>query len=65
MPFGLKNTSATSKRLVNCTSKYKLGDTMEVHIDDLVVKSKKAIDHLRDLEEAFNILDEYNMKINL
>ena len=30
----------------------------------MVVKSKKAEDHLRDLEEAFKILDEYNMKLN-
>ena len=37
---------------------------MEVYIDDMVVKSKKAEDHLRDLKEAFRILDEYNMKLN-
>ena len=45
--------------------KDKLGDTMEVYIDDMVVKSKKPEDHLRDLEEVFRILDEYNMKLNL
>jgi hypothetical protein len=64
MPFGLKNAGATYQRLVNKMFKDKLGDTMEVYIDDMVVKSKKAEDHLRDLEEAFRILDEYNMKLN-
>ena len=44
--------------------KDKLGDTMEVYIDDMVVKSTKAKDHLRDLKEAFDILNEYNMKLN-
>ncbi|KAI3810642.1 hypothetical protein L1987_20263 [Smallanthus sonchifolius] len=38
--------------------------TMEVYIDDMVVKSKKAEDYLRDLREAFDILDQYNMKLN-
>ncbi|KAI3676095.1 hypothetical protein L1987_85694 [Smallanthus sonchifolius] len=56
--------SATYQRLVNMIFKYKLGDTMEVYIDDIVVKSKKAEDHPRDLEEALDILDHYNMKLN-
>ncbi|KAL4581685.1 hypothetical protein LXL04_006212 [Taraxacum kok-saghyz] len=64
MPFGLKNAGATYQRLVNKMFKDKLGDTMEVYIDDMVVKSKKVEDHLRDLEDAFRILDEYNMKLN-
>ena len=44
--------------------KDQIGQTMEVYIDDMVVKSIKAEDHLRDLEEAFDILDKYNMKLN-
>ena len=38
---------------------------MEVYIDDMVVKSMKADNHLRDLKDTFIILDEYNMKLNL
>ena len=64
MPFGLKTEGATYQRLVNKMFKEKLGDTMEVYIDDMVVKSKRVDDHLKDLEEAFDILDEYNMKLN-
>jgi dsDNA-binding SOS-regulon protein/uncharacterized protein YchJ len=44
--------------------KDQLGDTMEVYIDDMVVKSKKAENHLQDLATAFDILDAYNMKLN-
>jgi len=44
--------------------KDQIGDTMEVYIDDMVVKSKKAENHVRDLEVAFQILERYNMKLN-
>ncbi|KAI3812676.1 hypothetical protein L1987_17388 [Smallanthus sonchifolius] len=64
MPFGLKNAGATYQRLVNMMFKEKLGDTMKVYIDDMVVKSKRAEDHLKGLREAFDILDQYNMKLN-
>ncbi|XP_074278392.1 uncharacterized protein LOC141601983 [Silene latifolia] len=37
---------------------------MEVYIDDVVVKSKKVEDHVKDLEVAFKILEEFNMKLN-
>ncbi|KAI3797991.1 hypothetical protein L1987_33257 [Smallanthus sonchifolius] len=44
--------------------KDKIGDTMDVYIDDMVVKSKKAEDHLRVLRDAFDIMDQYHMKLN-
>lgn len=44
--------------------KNKLEDTVEVYLDDVVVKSKKAEDHLKDLQEAFDIPDKFNMKLN-
>ena len=39
MPFGLKNAGATYQRLVNKMFVDYLGDTMEVYIDDMLVKS--------------------------
>ena len=59
MLFGLKNVGATYQRLVNKMFNEKLGDTMEVYIDDMVVKSKKGEDHIKHLKEAFAILDKY------
>lgn len=42
MPFGLKKVGATYQRLVTKMFKDHLGRTMEVYIDDMLVKSKKA-----------------------
>lgn len=44
--------------------KYQLGDTMEVYIDDMLVESKRANDHIQLLSEAFNVLIKYGMKLN-
>lgn len=52
MPFGFKNAGAMYQRLVNQMFKEKLGDTMEIYIDDMLVKSMKAEYHLRDLKKA-------------
>ena len=37
---------------------------MEVYIDDILVKSKKRLDHTKHLQEAFELLKKYNMKLN-
>ena len=65
MPFGLKNAGATYQRLVNRMFQKQIGTTMEVYIDDLLVKSTTAGLHIAHLSEAFQILRNYNMKLNL
>ena len=50
MVFGHKNIGTTHQILVNCIFKDKPWDTMEVYTDDMVLKSKRDEDHLRDLE---------------
>ena len=37
---------------------------MEVYIDDMLTKSKKAADHLVDLGQTFYQLEKYQMKLN-
>ena len=64
MPFGLKNTGATYQRLVNKMFKKQIGTSMEVYIDNMLVKSTTAELHIAHLTEAFQILKEYNMKSN-
>ncbi|WZY69704.1 hypothetical protein YC2023_001944 [Brassica napus] len=64
MPFGLKNAGATYQRLVNRMFAKQLGTTMEVYIDDMLVKSVRADDHLAHLRECFDILNAYKMKLN-
>ena len=39
MPFGLKNTGATYQHLVNKVFADKIGQTMEVYVNDMLVKS--------------------------
>ena len=38
---------------------------MEVYVDDMLVKSKEAKTHLEDLQETFNTLRRYKLKLNL
>ena len=64
MPFGLKNAGATYQRLVNRMFQNQIGATMEVYIDDMLVKSTTADLHVAHLSEAFQILRNYNMKLN-
>ncbi|XP_013607692.1 PREDICTED: uncharacterized protein LOC106314357 [Brassica oleracea var. oleracea] len=64
MPFGLKNAEATYQRLVNKMFADKLGITMEVYIDDMLVKSLHAADHLCHLQDCFKTLNKYGMKLN-
>jgi hypothetical protein len=64
MPFGLKNAGATYQRLVNKMFRDQIGRKVEVYVDDMLVKSRKATNHLTDLEETFNTLRRYRMKLN-
>lgn len=41
-----------------------MGQTMEVYIDDIIIKSKTRTEHIQHLEEAFNLMRKYNMKLN-
>ena len=64
MPFRLKNAGATYQRLVNRMFQKQIGTTMEVYIDDMLVKSTTAEFHIAQLSEAFQILRNYNVKLN-
>ena len=63
MPFGLKNAGATYQRLVNGVLKDLIGKSMEVYVDDMLVKSKMARDHIEHLNQMFSILRKYGMKL--
>ncbi|XP_074377973.1 uncharacterized protein LOC141719490 [Apium graveolens] len=64
MPFGLINVGVTYQRLVNMMFKNQIGRTMEVYVDNMLVKSKEANDHIEHLMEMFNILRGFRMKLN-
>ena len=64
MPFGLKNAGATYQRLVTKMFRPLLGSTMEVYIDDMLVKSKQRLNHAAHIQHTFDLLREYGMKLN-
>ena len=64
MPFGLKNAGTTYQRLVTKMFRPLLDNTMEVYIDDMLVKSKQRPDHTAHLQQTFDLLREYGMKLN-
>ena len=64
MLFGLKNARATYQRLVTKMFRPLLGKTMEVYIDDMLVKSKERSDHATHLQETFDLLRTNGMKLN-
>ena len=41
-----------------------IGRNVEVYIDDMLVKSLNKEKHLDDLQETFDTLRRYNMKLN-
>ncbi|KAI5323170.1 hypothetical protein L3X38_032242 [Prunus dulcis] len=64
MPFGLKNAGATYQRLVNHLFAPLIGNTMEVYVDDMLVKSRTADKHIPNLSAMFAILKRYKMRLN-
>ena len=64
MPFGLRNVGATYQRLVNHMFRPQIGRNVEVYVDDMLVKSLGEQKHLDDLQETFDMLRQYNMKLN-
>ena len=64
MPFGLKNAGATYQRLVTEIFRPLLGNTMEAYIDDMLLKSRERFDHIYHLQEAFELLQRYDKKLN-
>ena len=64
MSFGLKNAGATYQRLMNKMFTHQIRRNMQVYVDDMLVKSLCEKDHLDDLQETFDTLRSYNMKLN-
>ena len=64
MPFGLKNVRATYQMLVTKIFRPLIGKTMEVYIDNMLVKYKEHPDHEKHLQETFELLRRYDMKLN-
>ena len=64
MPFGLKNAGATYQRAMNAIFHDMLGHHMEIYIDNIVVKSKKAAEHVNHLRKSFDRIRLHQLKLN-
>ena len=64
MPFRLKSAGAMYQRLMNKMFAHQIGRNVQVYVDDMLVKSVREDDHLSDLQETFDTLRMYNMKLN-
>ena len=64
MPIGLKNAGATYQRDMNVIFHDMLSHHMESYIDDIVVKFKKAIEHVNHLRKSFERMRLRQLKLN-
>ena len=65
MPFGLKNAEATYQRMMTRMFRDKIGRTVEVYIDDMVVKNKQEMQHINDLKGVFEVLRRHKLCLNV
>lgn len=59
MTFDIKNAGATYQQLVNKIFAPLIGRSIEIYMDDMLVKSKRVSYHIKDLKDCFNTLQQY------
>ena len=64
MPFSLKNVGSTYQQMMTKMFEPQLGRSIEVYIDDMVVKSKVVSEHMGDLTNIFRILRKHKLRLN-
>ena len=64
MLFDLKNARSTYQMMMTSMFKPQLGKSIEIYVDDMVVKSKVVSEHLGDLGSTFNVLREHKLCLN-
>lgn len=64
MSFGLKNARETYQRLANKVFEPHLRRSIELYVDDMVIRSRNDSCFLHDITETFSNLGTTNMKLN-
>lgn len=64
MFFGLKNAGATKQCLVNKIFKDQIIKSIEVYMDSMIIESIQATNHTEDLQNTFELLKKYKMRLN-
>ena len=64
MPFGLKNVGSTYQRMMTRMFELQLVKSIEIYVDDMVVKSKVVSEHLGNLSSTFGVLRKHKLRLN-
>ncbi|CAL2239241.1 unnamed protein product [Prunus armeniaca] len=64
MPFGLRNAGATYQRAMNSVFHDMIGHSLEVYMDNMVIKSQEEGDHVSNLKRAFVRMRQHKLKMN-
>lgn len=65
MSFGLKTASATFQWIMDKVFEKQIKRKVEVYVDDILVRSKKEEDHLRNLQEIFKSLSKVGLRLRV
>lgn len=57
MSLGLKNAGSSYMRVMTTIFH-------EMYLDDVIIKSRKSLDHIKQLEKFFDKLHRYDLKFN-
>ncbi|XP_030945994.1 uncharacterized protein LOC115970507 [Quercus lobata] len=64
MLFSLKNAGSTYQRMMTRMFEPHLGKSIEIYVDDMVVKSRVVSEHLGDLGNTFGVLRKHKLRLN-
>jgi hypothetical protein len=64
MPFGLKNAGATYQRMMQSCLRSQIGRNIQVYIYDVVIITRKEESLISNLQETFDNLDRYKLKLD-
>ncbi|RDX85561.1 Retrovirus-related Pol polyprotein from transposon opus, partial [Mucuna pruriens] len=65
MSFGLKNARATYQRMMETVFEGKIGKSVKVYLDNMVVMFEKKGDYYEALREFITTLRKHKLKLNL
>lgn len=65
LSFGLRNAPRTFARMMNFVLTGLLCSSAMVYLDDVLVASKTFVEHLAHLEQVFQRLDNYNLRLKM
>ncbi len=64
MPFGLKNAGVTYQRMIQRCLQTQIGRNVEAYVDDVIIRTKHKEDLIADIQETFNSIRAFRMKLN-